>query len=214
MPKLNLIKNEKINIKISDRSNEVSLHEDILEILIKSKENICNQFDNIRGTFLIDHLAINIIDPNNEILIFSSTPSVEYNVLAQGLWKYDKTFSVRYQKDNRFYCWEDAYEREYFEDIKNIKEKKHGFTFGFNLAKEIESFQLIYSYATRYQKPKPLEYYKMYMNELYAIGDYNYKSIRKIYEQYVGELKAPEIIKHKYAHPPSFPFLKLISSKQ
>ncbi len=78
MPRLILIKNDEINTKIFDESNEISLHEDILEILFKYKENICNKFDDIRGAFLIDHFAIKIIDQNNKILIFSITPSVEY----------------------------------------------------------------------------------------------------------------------------------------
>jgi len=51
MPELFLIESEEANIKLTNTSNEVLLHEDILEILFKYKEKICNKFDDMRGTF-------------------------------------------------------------------------------------------------------------------------------------------------------------------
>ena len=49
MPELFLIENEELNTKLFSRSDEVLLHEDILEILFKYKEKLCNKFDDIRG---------------------------------------------------------------------------------------------------------------------------------------------------------------------
>jgi hypothetical protein len=79
-------------------SNDVILHEDILDILFKHKGEVHRKFTDLRGIFLIDHIAIKIIDPGNRIVVFSITPSVEYNLIVQGLWKHDLSFSTHFQK--------------------------------------------------------------------------------------------------------------------
>jgi len=141
-------KNKLIKLKsqqiLTKPCEKLILHEDILEILFKHKEEIYEKFIDLRGVYLIDHLAIKIIDPNNKILVFSITPSVEYNLIVQGLWRHDKSFSVNFQKNNSFYVWEKAYSAKYFNEIKFVKEFKHGFTLGFNISKKINNFNLIY----------------------------------------------------------------------
>jgi hypothetical protein len=214
MAELFLIENQEVNTKLFSRSDEVLLHEDTVEILFKYKEKLCHKFDDIRGTFLIDHLAIHIIDPNNRIIMFSTTPSVEYNLIANDLWKHDRGFSVNYQIENRFYSWEKAYEKEYFEELKSIKQMNHQFSFGFNLSKKIESFQFIYSFATRHKNCEFLEYYCRYINELFAIGDYGYKAISNICEQYIGIIPTTTAINFDKNIRSFSPFLKLISSNQ
>ncbi len=184
MKKYDLIKSINSSVTLHNNDSNVILHEDILDILFKHKEEIYRKLIDLRGTFLIDHIAIKIIDPNNKILIFSITPSVEYNLIVQGLWKHDKSFSLNFQKNNSFYIWEEAYPEKYFDELKSIKELKHGFTFGFNLSKTIGSFNLTYSFATRSKNNKLLEYYQSHINELFALGDYGYKLIHNIYANY------------------------------
>jgi hypothetical protein len=208
MPELFLIKNHEINTASFSISDETILHENILEILFKFKETLCSKFHDICGTFFIDHLAINIINSDNKVVIFSATPSVEYNLISQKLWKYDKSFSARYQTENKFYSWEKAYENEYFDKLKLTKQTNHGFSFGFNLSKKIESLRLVYSFATRYKKSNLMEYYRGYTNELLAIGDYCYKAISKVYEKQFEKIP---ILTNEENIPKAFsPFLKLI----
>lgn len=214
MPELFLIGTQKSDNKLFSTSNEVLLHEYILEILFKYKDKVFNKFYDIRGTFLIDHLAINIIDPNNKLIIFSTTPSVEYNLISQELWKYDRSFSTSYQIDNRFYSWEKAYEENQFEKLKLAKQINHGFSFGFNLSKKIESFQFIYSFATRHQNSDLMEYYRRYINELFAIGNYVFKAINEIYEKQFGKIISTTEISGDKTKRSFSPFLKLISSNK
>ena len=180
-----MIKTEHNQVTLNNSEcNDTILHEDILDILFNHKEEIYKKLIDLRGTFLIDHIAIKIIDPNKKILIFSITPSVEYNLLVQGLWKFDKSFSIKFQNSNYFYAWEKAYSKQYFNEIKYIKEHKHGFTLGFNTSKKIGAFNLIYSYATRSKNIDLLDYYRNHTNELLGLGDYSYKLIHNIYANY------------------------------
>lgn len=193
----------------NEAADEVILHEDILDILFKHKEEIYRKLIDLRGTFLLDHIAIKIIDPNNKILIFSITPSVEYNLIVQGLWKHDKSFSITFQKDNSFYPWEKAYCKNYFDEIRQIKELKHGFTFGFNISKKLGAFNLIYSYATRSKNDGLLDYYRNHINELINLGDYGYKLIHSIYLNYCNPIfDTPTIVGNQNHHKK--PFFRLI----
>ena len=199
---------EVIGVK-NKASDEVILHEDILDILFKHKEEIYRKLIDLRGAFLLDHIAIKIIDPNNTILIFSLTPSVEYNLIVQNLWKHDKSFSVGFQKNNSFYPWEKAYSENYFNEIKYVKEFKHGFTFGFNISKKLGAFNLIYSYATRSKNQGLLDYYRNHISELCNIGDYGYKLIHSIYLNYCNPIfDVPSITGKQNYHKK--PFFRLI----
>ncbi len=173
----------KTNKLISNKEN-ISLHEDILDILFKHKEEIHRNLIDLQGTLLIDHIAIKIIDPNKRLVIFSITPSVEYNIIVQGLWKHDKSFSLHFHDSNKFYSWEEAYSQSHFQTIKQVKEIKHGFTFGFNVFKKVDEFNLIYSYATRSKNNNLFDYYLSHINELYSLGDYSYRLIHNIYIKY------------------------------
>jgi hypothetical protein len=202
MNKKNLNKSEQCNF--SDLSfqkyTDVILHDNILDILFKHKEEVHRKMIDLRGTFLIDHIAINIIDPNNKSVIFSITPSVEYNLIVQGLWKHDGGFSVMFQKNNNFYMWEKAYNQNYSNEIKQLKETKHGFTLGFNLSKNLERFNLIYSFATRSKNEGLFDYYSCHINELFMLGDYGYQSISNLYSSYCDlSFRLPSLIsKQRY----------------
>lgn len=185
---------------------DTSLHEDILEIFFKYREEIYRKLIDLKGIFLIDHIALTIIDPNNILTIFSITPSVEYNLIVQGLWIYDRTFSAIYQAEHPFYSWDKAYAPKYFDKIRYIKEIKHGFTFGCNVSKKIEGFHLIYSFATRSKNNGLSEYYHELKNELLNLGDYSYKKISNIYRMYCDpKLIAPSISsKNIFSRKPHF----------
>lgn len=188
---------------------DIYLHKDIINILFQHKEEIYRHFIDIKGIFMIEHIAIKIINPNNEMIIFSITPSVEYNLIAQGLWKYDYGFSPYFLKKNTYCKWGTCYSNRYFHEIKFLKEHKHGFNFGFNLLKEQDNFNLIYSFATRSKNSHLDEYYRTHINEIYSIGDYGYKLIHPIYSQYITEnFKAPSVANTKNSFVKSF--LKLI----
>src|SRR3990167_4119254 len=105
-----------------DTDSNITFHEDIIDMLFKHKEEIYNNLLDLKGVFLTDHIAIKIIDPKKKMVVFSMTPSVEYNLIVQGLWKYDKSFSLEFQKQHSFYTWEDAYSEKYFNEIKYIKQ--------------------------------------------------------------------------------------------
>lgn len=197
----------------NDICHETRLHDNILDILFKHKKEISNRLRDIKGLYFIDHVAIIIITPSNEITIFSYTPSVEYNLIIKELWKYDKSFSPYFLKDGSMTWWGEAYSYNYLNLIQFAKEELHKFTLGMNLVRKIENHKLVYSFATRSQKNGIKEFYVDIKDELFHIGDYGYNLIRDIYSEYSDSHVVPfinnsnKILKNK-------PHLKLIVNNQ
>jgi hypothetical protein len=192
----------------------IILHKNIFDVLFNHKKEIYMRLIDLQGPFLIDHIAIKIINPNDEIIIFSITPSVEYNLIVQGLWKFDHGFLPTFQKLNKLQIWDDAYEKEYFNEIKSLKENKHGFTLGFNIYRNHGTFNFIYSFATRSKNNNLYDYYNNHIDEISELGDYGYKSIQSIYSKYCHpEFRIPSITDTEKTSHPVRSLLKLIVSK-
>jgi hypothetical protein len=160
------------------------LHPKILDILFEHRREIAIKLSDIIGIHYIDHMAIIISNPKNEIVIFSKTPTIEYNLISSNLWLHDGAFSPQFFKKKSFFWWEEAYNSEYFEKIKNIKEQKHKYKLGFCLVRKINAFYIIYSFATRRAMIDSQSYYLSHKEDLLRMGDYCYRSIRNIYALY------------------------------
>lgn len=208
MSGLILIKNEESEVSLRE-PKQTLLHENYHQSLFDYKGKMLNYFGDIKGTFFIDHFSFYIIDRDGKIIPFSATPSVEYNLFSQGIWKYDNSFCSQFNQENRFYSWEKAYEESHFSQLKQVKEIKHNFQFGFNLSKQVNSYQLIYSFATRSQIDNLINYYSEYINELFAIGDYVYSHIHVAYLNTTGNDLI--IDNNKNSHKRISPFLKLVT---
>lgn len=166
-------------------AHSVNLHPDVLTILFEHRRYIKTIFLNIRGLYEVDHLALTLIDPEGTIIVFSSTPNIEYNLIHQNLWKQDTCFSLHDGQANTLCRWSfDAQEQ----DIKKIKLQNNKFNFGFTIPREVEQFKLLYSYATRSKNNDLHAYYEANIFGLMDLGDYFYKSTRDLYCEYCSQL--------------------------
>jgi len=89
--------NNRSNIKTS------KLHPQALDIQFRHRKEISRRFSDVLGLFNIDHLTILIANPIHEILFFSTTPSIEFNLISSDLWPHDRCSSPIYYKKNTFY---------------------------------------------------------------------------------------------------------------
>ncbi len=164
------------------------LHPNILEALFKHQSEISLKLSNVRGLLKLEHIAMIILNPQDEIIVFSSTPAVEYNLIEKELWRFDASFKPRNYEDGTFFWWEQAYPSAHSKMIKEIKELNYGFTLGFCLARKIDKAHIVYSYATRSTDKKLKQYYEQHTKELMAVGDYAYGLLSNIYAKYGANL--------------------------
>lgn len=170
------------------------LHPDILNILYENRCLVKKKFSEVIGFYEIDHISVTIINPSNEIVIFSSTPSIEYNLITQELWQHDFTISSSSHKNNELIWWDTDNMNPHFNKINNIKEQKNNYTLGMSLARKIDGFCIVYSFATKNNNADLRSYYISNINGLYDIGDHCYKSIHNIYSSYCYHHTAPKIM--------------------
>jgi hypothetical protein len=174
-------------------SKKQKLHPDILNILYDNRCHVKKKFSEVIGFYEINHISITIINPENEMVAFSTTPSIEYNLITQELWQHDFTLLSESHKDNQLIWWDTDDLNPHFNKIYNIKEQKNHFTLGMALARKIDGFCIVYSFATKNINADLRSYYVSNINRLYDIGDHCYKSIREIYSSYSQHYVAPKV---------------------
>lgn len=201
-----------IDSKEENKQN-LNLHPNILDILFVHKQAIARRLSDIKGIYFIEHVSINIISSLNEVIVFSGTPSVEYNIIVKELWRYDKSFNPQSLVNGSFVSWQEGYTKSHAQELIKIKETNHNFTYGFNLIRRIDDFTMVYSFATRKHLSNIDEYYLNVCDDLFSLGDYSYKLLKDIYSQYNSNLILPMIDKKNHIIPKKS-FLKLIINKR
>lgn len=196
------------------RNQNAKLHPQLLDILFHHRREISKKFSDVLELHYINHVATIISNPEREIVIFSTTPTVEYNLISSEMWPHDGTISPTFYKTKTFFWWTDAYHQNHFLQLQNIKEKKHNLTLGFCLVREIGDFHLIYSFATRSKRKDLEDYYLAHMDDLLAIGDYCYKLIRDLYCNYSPSYHPPIINEQTALNLKARPYLQLIVNNQ
>lgn len=171
----------------------IILHPKLLEILFECRREVSRKFSDVLGIYYFDHVTTMIINPHNQAVIFSSTPSIEYNLIKNELWVNDGHFLLEHINENEFFWWPQAYAPKYFNDIQKIRETDHACNLGITIVKNIHGFTNVYSFATRCKKPELKEYYRDHLDEITKMGDYCYKRIRETYLHYSESFSAPEI---------------------
>lgn len=180
-------------VVIQEATVALKLHPKIMDILFYHKRDVSSGLRDLKGIHGIDHVAIIMINPELEISIFSLFPSVEYNLIANELWKFDRCFNPMTLEDKTLNWWEDSYHLSYQHELRHLKEDIHQFTLGMNLVRKIDGFTLIYSFATRNKMDDLKSYYSNLKDELFQMGDYGYKLIRGMSERYCYPYVAPSL---------------------
>lgn len=160
------------------------LHKDILLISLKNYTQIKKTYSAVLGLNAIDHLSVNIVNPDGEIVFLSSTPYTGINVCGGDLWRYDSSIHPSTYENKNFYWWEDCYSVNMKALLKLEKEDKNNLSFGFIVTKKIQDFYVLYSFATKEKDPDIKELIQKYKNVFVDMGDYCYSEIMPLYEQY------------------------------
>lgn len=170
-----------------------SPHHAILETLFKEKNKVHRLFSDIKGICFIDHFAIKSFNKAGKFLIFSLTPSVEYNLIINNLWQYDGNFSP-ITEENKIRVWEDFYIEPYKGDLKRIKEVNHHFKFCFDIGQVKDTIRTTFSFATRSILENPKLYYEEKINEILTISSYTHEMLMPLIHLYMN--KNPNLSKN------------------
>lgn len=171
------------------------LHKDLLVISLLHYSKIRKAYSEILGLNAIDHLSINMVNPEGEIVFLSSTPATGQNICAGNLWHYDFSIHPQVYENQPFYWWHNCYAEGMQQLLKSEKETKNNLSYGFVFSQKTpENFHILYSFATREADPEVCSDIEQHQNLFIAMGEHCYNLVRPIYEQYAGAY-APPVLK-------------------
>lgn len=122
-------------------------HPSLLESLFAYKAKTMVIFNDVLGLHNISHLAVTRIDNEGKILVFSSTPAMEYNLFSNSLWCFDNTYVPAWFTKTCVSNWEDLYQKTHFDLLYSERQIKHHLSLGLSLAIQEEDRYYIYSIA-------------------------------------------------------------------
>ena len=170
------------------KKHNIKLHPEVIEILFENRRYIKNVFSNLKGLHGITHMGMACIDPLQELIAFSTTPNIEYNLFHQNLWLEDHCFNSGIEDKNSLLWWD--YQNE---QIEKVKLKNNYFTMGMTIYRPIGNFGLMYSFATDEKMERLRQFYSDNLFDLIDMGDYFYKSLRELYSSYSLKHVPPDL---------------------
>lgn len=182
-------------------------------ISFSHKKEIMSLYDDIIGLCHIDYISVEIFSAN-ELVYFSSQPSLGYNLIAKDLWQYDGCWNAIIYKNHSFYLWENAYCKEFYNELKKWKEAHYNYTLGFILVRKVSNFFVIYSFATKSKNKEIFHFYRNSFNELLNMGDYCFNLLLPIYSKYYSFVPPKIICPVPYNEGPPKDCIKLVESKK
>lgn len=190
-----------------NKEHPIKLHPEVIEILFENRRYIKNAFSNLKGLHGITHMGMACIDPSHELIAFSTTPNIEYNLFSQDLWRDDHCFDKDIENKNSLLWWDYTNEK-----IEKVKLTNNRFTMGMTLYRPIGDFAFLYSFATDEQASGLREHYNENLFSLIDMGDYFYKSLRELYSRYSQKYLPPELkeFNSKATGLNAKPFLRLV----
>ena len=178
-------------VEISNLAPKTIIHPLASIISFNHKKEIMSLYNDIIGLCHIDYVSVEIFF-SHELVYFSSQPSLGYNLITKGLWQYDGCWDPMIYKNNSFYLWENAYCKNFYDELKKWKEEQYHYTVGFILVRKVSNFFVIYSFATKNKNKDTFNFYINSLNDLLKMGDYCFNLLLPIYAKY-SSLSPPKI---------------------
>lgn len=166
-------------------------HKQVSEISFLHYAKIRSAYAAILSLDKIGHFALEIANPQQELVHLSSTPAIVHNLCSSMLWRYDKNISPTFYKNKDFYWWEEGYCNAHYLDLKIVRELNHGLLGGFTFVKRIEQFHLLYSFGIKQASEQELLVLLSGKEELIQMADQCYEAMRELYAKYAGQNQSP-----------------------
>lgn len=151
---------------------DINPHPKLLDTLFTHKTRVSNVFRDILGLHEIHHIAVTVVNSRSELLTFSSTPAMEFNLFSSNLWRMDKTFLPEWFEQCTQASWQSLYLAERYDELYYLKQTRHRYPLGLSMAATIGNMPVIYSLASHKACMHTQELFKNQIEEFYKIGRY------------------------------------------
>ncbi|ODN40941.1 hypothetical protein [Piscirickettsia litoralis] len=170
------------------------LHEEAHHISYKYAYILRKVLNQILGLYSIDHMSINIQNPENEMIFFSSTPAHAYEICKAGFGSYDGIITPQNFINKSHYWWDDVNHLKFSDEINAIRKRKMKMHDGFVIHHEEDGHHILISCASR-SKKNCSDIFTSNVNEIYQLGIDCYNELIDIYKIYSINHPPPRIQK-------------------
>jgi hypothetical protein len=156
-------------------------HPKFLDALFAFRSKVSKVFSDVLGLYELNHIAITQISPKWNILTFSSTPAMEFNLFNSNLWRFDKTYHPDWFRTCAQSDWQSLYSTERFDELYYLKQAKHHYPIGYSLASQMGDNFFIYSIASSCTCNQTRELFANQHRDFYKIGQYCSNLLRHLF---------------------------------
>jgi hypothetical protein len=157
-----------------------SPHPDFLDLLFTYNKRTHTVFKDVMGLYNIDHIALSYINRSNQLIAFSSTPSLEFNLFSKALWLFDKTYQTEWYRLCNSATWPSLYAENHFDELYYQKQIRHHYPTGVSLAIKSNETYIIYSIASHKDDPETQNQFDHHQHDFYKIGEYCSNSLHHL----------------------------------
>lgn len=175
---------QKLGLTKIQQDFPLNFHHKLFSASLWHQEAIKRAYKDVLGLNYIQHLSINVINPKNEILFLSSTPTTALNIFRNELIKYDNTLHPTVFKNKAFYWWDECYTPTMAAEVKWHKERRNGLACGFILTEKINDYHFMYSYGAKKDNPEIRQHVLNLQDYFLAAGKHCYERIQSIHAKY------------------------------
>lgn len=156
-------------------------HPHFLEFLFTSRKEVYSIFRDILGLYEIHHLSIARIVNFKQIICFSSTPALEFNLFKDNLWTFDKTYHPQWFRNENWNLWSELYALKRFEELYYTKQTKYHYSIGYSLSTKKNNTSFIFSFASKGKRKHVQELFQSKLADLSKIGWYCTKQLNALF---------------------------------
>lgn len=147
-------------------------HVHLIDALFIHKKKVMRIFQDVLGIHSVDHISVTRIDSQNNILVFSSAPAMEYNLFNSNLWQFDNTYNPDWFKRCSHASWQALYSADRYDELYYLRQVKHRLPLGVSLATKTAAEHLVYSLASKTDHSIAQDIFANEIDVLYRIGQY------------------------------------------
>ncbi len=162
---------------------DVVPHPRFLEALFVFRSKVSSVFLDVLGIHEINHIAITQVNSDRNILTFSSTPAMEFNLFNGNLWRYDKSYQLEWFSRCSQADWRSLYTTERYDELYYLKQIKHHYPIGYSLATKVANTFFIYSLASSRSCGHTRELFANQHEDFYKIGQYCTDMLRHLFQR-------------------------------
>ena len=159
------------------KENKIKLHPLAQEMLFKHYVPLKRIFSNVLGQLETDYISIGLINDSNQLIILSSNPAAEQNILERHLWQLDTSYQLEFVYQDKPLPWSSIYKVNDSRQLYKYKLTNLGLVSGFAIPTDFDEFRVIFSFGFKYYEPDVLHKMKQKQTHFLALGKYCLREI-------------------------------------